>query len=88
MFQQTKFVHGGGVKSLEVGEAKGFRRLDYPVQGSFRSYLASGGVRDADALSRSRECWGANVLDIPMPSFGELFTEHAVAPFFVFQVRV
>ena len=30
--------------------------------------------------------YGSNKFDIPIPTFMELFKEHAVAPFFVFQI--
>jgi manganese-transporting P-type ATPase len=30
--------------------------------------------------------YGKNEFNIPIPSFGSLFSEHATAPFFVFQV--
>ncbi len=32
------------------------------------------------------ELYGKNEFDIPIPSFAELFGEHATAPFFVFQL--
>lgn len=38
-------------------------------------------------MAAAEERWGPNVLDIPMPAFIDLFAEHAVAPFFVFQVK-
>ena len=37
-------------------------------------------------LTHLRRLYGKNVFDIPIPSFMELFKEHAVAPLFVFQV--
>jgi len=30
--------------------------------------------------------YGKNEFNIPIPSFGSLFAEHATAPFFVFQI--
>lgn len=39
-----------------------------------------------DALERGRDTFGANLFDIPMPTFSELYKEHALAPFFVFQI--
>lgn len=37
-------------------------------------------------LEKLRRNYGENKFDIPLPTFLELFKEHAVAPFFVFQV--
>ncbi|CAM9479792.1 unnamed protein product, partial [Hapterophycus canaliculatus] len=85
-FQQTKFVF---TDADAEGKGKGkrcFVRLEYPSEGSFRAYLACRGLRDEEALSAATERWGPNVLDIPMPPFMKLFAEHAVAPFFVFQI--
>lgn len=41
------------------------------------------GLNDTDQLYRQ---YGKNQFDIPVPTFTELFKEHAVAPFFVFQI--
>lgn len=37
-------------------------------------------------LEKARRTYGENKFDIPIPTFLELFKEHAVAPFFVFQI--
>ncbi|AMD21664.1 HFL192Wp [Eremothecium sinecaudum] len=37
-------------------------------------------------LSQLKRLYGQNTFDIPVPTFIDLFKEHAVAPFFVFQV--
>ena len=81
VFQQTKFVF------TDTGGKQGFVRLEFPSEGSFQAYLGCRGLRDETALTLAEERWGPNVLDIPMPPFMKLFAEHAVAPFFVFQVR-
>lgn len=81
VFQQTKFI------LADTGGKERFVRLEFPSEGSFRSYLGCRGLEDETAVAVAAERWGANVLDIPMPPFMKLFAEHAVAPFFVFQVR-
>ena len=37
-------------------------------------------------LTHARRLYGENTFDIPIPTFLELYKEHAIAPFFVFQV--
>ncbi|QFZ26932.1 putative manganese-transporting ATPase [Clavispora lusitaniae] len=44
---------------------------------------ATGLQGDLEKLTRN---YGSNRFDIPIPTFMELFKEHAVAPFFVFQI--
>lgn len=54
-----------------------------PTIGSFQE---SKGLQKNSEIERIRQHYGANIFDIPVPTFTELFKEHAVAPFFVFQV--
>jgi cation-transporting ATPase 13A1 len=41
---------------------------------------------ESSQLSELKRTYGENKFDIPIPTFWELFKEHAVAPFFVFQI--
>lgn len=41
---------------------------------------------ESSSTTRLLEEYGRNLCDIPIPKFTELFAEHAVAPFFVFQI--
>lgn len=54
-----------------------------PVISDFQK---SKGITNASELSRLQQHYGDNTFDIPVPTFTELFKEHAVAPFFVFQI--
>lgn len=49
-------------------------------------FQRSKGLRKKDEIERLRQHYGSNIFDIPIPTFSELFKEHAVAPFFVFQI--
>ncbi|GAB7354668.1 hypothetical protein MBLNU459_g5095t1 [Dothideomycetes sp. NU459] len=60
--------------------------LDKEPKPLVKDFQDSRGISTASELSRLQQYYGPNTFDIPVPSFTELFKEHAVAPFFVFQV--
>ena len=61
------------------------QQLAYPTSGKISDYVASEGFRDKDVMT-AYSIWGFNAFDIPMPGFLDLYFEHLIAPFFVFQV--
>lgn len=67
-------------------EAKGFAKRRYPIRQSLRQYFNHGGYEDHASLALGQHQFGHNEFDIPLPSFLELYVEHLVAPFFLFQV--
>jgi cation-transporting ATPase 13A1 len=82
LFQKRRFLYDPATNS--------FSPLSYaidaepkPLLGAFQT---SRGITTATELSRIQEHYGDNAFDIPVPTFMELFKEHAVAPFFVFQI--
>lgn len=77
-FQGTKFV-------ATPEEPDTFKPLPFPVRLPLEVYAQSTGLTGrAVAVAAAR--YGTNDADVPLPEFWTLFTEHAVAPFFVFQV--
>lgn len=46
----------------------------------------SRGIKTQSDIDHLKHHYGDNTFDIPIPTFSELFKEHAVAPFFVFQI--
>lgn len=77
MFQQRKFIYDDNKRI--------FKKLAYPDSDTVGQYIDREGVTGAEAVSSS-EYYGLNEFKIPVPTFTELWKEHAVAPFFVFQV--
>ncbi|KAF7558358.1 hypothetical protein G7046_g5796 [Stylonectria norvegica] len=82
LFQKRRFLYDP--------ETKSFATLQYAIDvepkpkiGHFQS---SKGLDKQAELSRLEQHYGSNTFDIPVPTFAELFKEHAVAPFFVFQI--
>ncbi|EPQ28853.1 uncharacterized protein PFL1_03656 [Pseudozyma flocculosa PF-1] len=65
-----------------------FRRLPYPAdaQPTLGQFQGSHGLTTQSEVDLALGTFGKNHFDIPMPRFADLFIEHAVAPFFVFQV--
>lgn len=54
-----------------------------PLIGAFQR--SQGLTTDAE-IERLQQHYGHNTFDIPVPTFTELWKEHAVAPFFIFQM--
>ncbi|KAI5290963.1 hypothetical protein KEM54_006868 [Ascosphaera aggregata] len=82
LFQKRHFLY--------YPDRKCFAPLKYVIDGEPKPYLRdfqmSHGLTTAQQIEDTRRHYGGNVFDIPVPTFTELFKEHAVAPFFVFQV--
>ncbi|KAG0300168.1 hypothetical protein BGZ97_003362 [Linnemannia gamsii] len=78
-FQKKKYVYND--------DKKIFTKIKYPSDLG----LTMGELQKARGLSEeqtktSTATYGMNRFDIPLPKFVELFKEHAVAPFFIFQI--
>ena len=82
IFQKRRFLYST--------ETKSFTTLQYDVDVDPKpligSYQRSKGFEKQSEVSRIEQHYGTNTFDIPVPTFTELFREHAVAPFFVFQI--
>ena len=77
---------GAGNQVIE-DDAVRFSELTMPTKLPLAQYLASGHGLKGDALAQTERKFGKNSFAIPARTFGSLFVEHALAPFFVFQVR-
>lgn len=64
-----------------------FSLLPYPSSAKLpvATYCQPKGLKH-DAVASTLALYGKNEFDVPVPSFTELFVEHATAPFFVFQI--
>lgn len=64
-----------------------FSRLPYPSthRPPLSTFLDPKGL-SSDKIPALESLYGKNEFNIPIPSFSELFGEHATAPFFVFQI--
>lgn len=71
-------------------ESNTFAPLSYPLdkdpKPTIGSLKSARGLESRSEIQRLQRHYGNNTFDIPVPTFTELFKEHAVAPFFVFQV--
>jgi cation-transporting ATPase 13A1 len=79
-YQRDKFNHDPQTNS--------FSRTLFPCDArpKLATYQAAKGLTTIHSISAARSDFGKNTFDIPVPTFAELFAEHAVAPFFVFQL--
>ncbi|KAH0561928.1 hypothetical protein GP486_003362 [Trichoglossum hirsutum] len=82
LFQKRRFLY--------VPETNTFTPLLYALDRDpkplMKTFQQSHGLTSLKEISHLQEHYGDNSFDIPVPTFTELFKEHAVAPFFVFQI--
>ena len=82
LFQKRRFLY-----NPELGT---FAPLSYALDAEpkpkLQVFQESRGLTSSAEIERLEQHYGDNTFDIPVPTFTELFKEHAVAPFFVFQV--
>ena len=84
-YRKRTYIHAPPSSPVD-DEATTFGELTMPVGLPISTYLkASSGLR-GEALEAARHRYGANSFAIPGRTFGSLFVEHALAPFFVFQL--
>ncbi|KAI0131901.1 hypothetical protein BJ170DRAFT_611654 [Xylariales sp. AK1849] len=82
LFQKRRFLYNSDKRS--------FSPLSYDIdvepKPKIEKFQKSNGITSQADLARVEQYYGTNTFDIPVPTFVELFKEHAVAPFFVFQI--
>ncbi|KAI1497909.1 cation pump, Ca2+ pump [Biscogniauxia marginata] len=82
LFQKRRFLYDPAQQS--------FSPLTYGIDAEpkpkIEHFQQSKGITSQAEINRLEQHYGTNTFDIPVPTFTELFREHAVAPFFVFQV--
>ncbi|KAK5020568.1 putative cation-transporting ATPase 1, partial [Cryomyces antarcticus] len=82
LFQKRRFLYNPETNSF----APLSYALDQEPKPQLRTFQESRGLTSAAEITRLSQHYGDNTFDIPVPTFTELFKEHAVAPFFVFQI--
>ena len=60
--------------------------IDKEPRPAIRTFQESQGLQTPEEIERVQQHYGDNTFDIPVPTFTELWKEHAVAPFFIFQM--
>ncbi|KJK66333.1 P-type ATPase of unknown pump specificity type V [Aspergillus parasiticus SU-1] len=82
LFQKRRFLY--------YPERRCFGPLSYVLDAepkpAIKIFQENQGLTSKAEVERIQHHYGDNKFDIPVPGFIELFQEHAVAPFFVFQI--
>ncbi|KAI9756553.1 MAG: hypothetical protein M4579_003812 [Chaenotheca gracillima] len=82
LFQKRRFLYKPESNSF----APLVYALDREPKPAIDTFQKSRGIESGSDLLRLQQHYGDNSFDIPVPTFTELFKEHAVAPFFIFQI--
>ncbi|KAF1952385.1 cation-transporting ATPase 4 [Byssothecium circinans] len=82
LFQKRRFLYDpekGSFAPLSYA-------LDAEPKPKIETFQNTKGLTTPTEIEKLQHHYGDNNFDIPVPTFTELFKEHAVAPFFVFQI--
>lgn len=60
--------------------------IPYPVDHTIGEYQENEGLSTLNDFKKADLVYGANKMSIPIPEFMDIYKEHMVAPFFVFQL--
>jgi manganese-transporting P-type ATPase len=82
LFQKRRFLYNTEKNSFAPFEYA----LDAEQKPKIRDFQNSQGLTTEKEIERVHKYYGDNTFDIPVPGFVELWKEHAVAPFFIFQI--
>ena len=82
-FQKLIFNYEDFIPTESKSNLK-FHKQIFPNYGLISNYLLWSGHTET-TLAISKSIWGKNTLRIPLPDFIELYIEHLIAPFFLFQ---
>ena len=82
LFQKRRFLYSPQENSF----APLSYEIDRDPRPSIKTFQESHGLSSKADIDRIQQHYGDNTFDIPVPTFTELWKEHAVAPFFVFQM--
>ncbi|RYO84046.1 hypothetical protein DL764_009385 [Monosporascus ibericus] len=82
LFQKRRFLYD----PVRASFAPLSYEIDEEPKPKIEQFQKSKGLTTQTEIARLEEYYGTNTFDIPVPTFTELFKEHAVAPFFVFQI--
>lgn len=77
-FQKTKYTYNFKTECFEV--------LKFPLDNPIKTYQEWKGYQTESEISSVERNYGKNIVEMEIPSAGELMKERATAPFFVFQV--
>jgi len=73
-------------RMLWSNEKQMFQAIPYPIKEPIEYYQSAEGLKGKQEEGRANLVWGNNKMNIPIPTFLDLYKEHVVAPFFVFQL--
>lgn len=82
LFQKRRFLYSPQENTF----APLSYEIDQEPRPRIKKFQESHGLASKSEISRIQQHYGDNTFDIPVPTFTELWKEHAVAPFFVFQM--